>query len=435
MIPIPTARLLWVGLVLAATAIVPSLYPALFNLWLVLPVVLLFVLLTDYVQLRRTRLSGSRFLRQVMPHRQWTDVLLNISNESKWAVDLTVHDMHPTTCKVRGLPLTVSLQQTSLTELGYETMPDVRGDLLFDGIDCLVRTKLGLWSLQKRLPCTNEVKVFPNFRRNKLFGLLLSKQNLDHMGVRRLPRPGEGSDFHQLREYRDGDSLRQIDWKATARMRKLIAREYAQERDQQIVFLLDCSMRMRHQDESSSHMDDTLNAIVLLSHVALQQGDATGIMTFGGIDRWIPPAKGLHSARRLMQGLYDLEATRELPDYVQAVESLAVRLRRRALIILITNLRNEDGQSALTALQRLKGKHLVLMADLRESDLDAAVRTEPENTEQAVLWLSAENYNLNRQQQHKLAVAGGARLLDVAPENLSADLITRYLSIKRLGQL
>jgi len=434
-IPIPTTRLLWLTLALSASAIVPSLYPALLLPWLILPALLLVLLVVDYVQLRRTKLSANRFIRQVIPHRQWSDVVLEFSNEVKWMINLTVHDMHPPSCRFRGLPFTVNLPETSLTKIGYEIMPDYRGDLLFDGIDCQASTTLGLWKLNIRLPQLNEVKVFPNFRRNKLFGVLLSKQNLDHLGIRRLPRPGEGSDFHQLREYRDGDSLRQIDWKATARMQKLIAREYAQERDQQIVFLLDCSMRMRHQDESSSHMDDTLNAIVLLSHVALQQGDATGIMTFGGINRWIPPKKGVHSARRLMQGLYDLEATRELPDYVQAVESLAVRLQRRALIILITNLRNEDGQSALTALQRLKGKHLVLMADLRESDLDAAVRTEPQTTEQAMLWLSAENYRLNRQQQHRLAIAGGARLLDVTPENLSADLITRYLSIKRLGQL
>ena len=158
-------------------------------------------------------------------------------------------------------------------------------------------------------------------------------------------------------------------------------------------------------------------------------------MTLGGVNRWIPPAKGLLSARRLMHGLYDLEATRELPDYVQAVETLATRLKRRALVILITNMRNEDGQSALQALQRLKGKHLVLMADLRESDLELATKTEPQTTEDAMLWVSAEQYHQKRRQQHRLAVAGGARLLDVTPGQLSADLITQYLTIKNMGKL
>lgn len=432
---IPTPRLLWLGLILAASAVMLAYYPSLFMPWLILPAALLVLMVIDWLSVRGVKLEGRRDIRKVLSHGQWSDVGLSITNSNNKSVKLNVHDMHPQQCHVRGLPRKLTLPGQETTRVNYEIMAQHRGQMKFVGVDTQVSTSLGLWYQKKILPCKNDVKVYPNFKNSKLFGLLLSKRNLDNLGVRRLPRPGKGSDFHQLREYREGDSLRQIDWKATARTQKLIAREYAQERDQQIVFLLDCSMRMRHQDERSSHMDDTLNAVVLLAHVALQQGDATGIMTFGGVNRWIPPAKGIHAARRLMNGLYDLEATRELPDYVQAVETLAVRLRRRALVILITNLRNEDGQSALNALQRLKGKHLVLMADLRESDLDAAIKSEPTNTEEALLWLSAENYRLERARQHKLATASGAKLMDVAPRDLSADLITRYLAIKRLGQL
>jgi len=432
---IPAPRLIVLAVALAATAALLAFFPALFPLWLILPALFLACTAIDFFLVRRITLGAERKIRQVMSHGQWSDVTLQISNPQNKIVNVQVHDMHPQLCKVRGLPAKLSLRANAQHSVNYEALPEVRGNMRFDGVDCLVSTGLGLWLRKLRLACKNEIKVYPNYSNNALFGLLLSKRTMSHLGVRRLPRPGEGSDFNQLREYRDGDSLRQIDWKATARMQKPISREYTQERDQQIVFLLDCSMRMRHQDDNSSHMDDTLNAIVLLAHVALQQGDATGIMTFGGIDRWIPPSKGLQSARRLMHGLYDLEATRELPDYVQAVETLAMRLKRRALIILITNMRNEDGQSALQALQQLKGKHILLMADLRESDLDIATNTEPKTAEDAVLWLSAEQYHQQRKLQHRLAIAGGARLLDVTPGQLSADLITQYLTIKNLGKL
>ncbi len=432
---IPSTRLLLFGLALAATAIIPTVWSQWTQLWWILPALLCMAMIIDAVIVRRAHLTAERQVRQVLPHQQWSDVGLVIENDSRLSLQLIAYDMHPQSCNTRGLPSKAKLAVRSKVTMRYELMPTSRGDIEFNGIDCHIKTKLGLWTRQVTLPCDTVVQVYPNFKANRLFGLLLSKQHLNHLGIRRLPRPGEGSDFHQLREYRDGDSLRQIDWKATARTQKLIAREYAQERDQQIVFMLDCSMRMRHQEGISSHMDDTLNAIVLLAHVALQQGDATGIMTFGGVDRWIPPAKGIYAARRLMQGLYDVQATKQLPDYVQAVETLSTRLRRRALVILITNSRNEDGQSALQALQRLKGKHLVLVADLREADLDNAINTNPQTTEEAILWMSAENYRLERQQRHRLATAGGARLLDVTPANLSADLITRYLAIKRMGQL
>ncbi len=431
----PSPRLLILGGIITVLAVIPSLWPVWLAAWLVLPVLLLLAVVFDIWQLSRVQLDGQRNVRRVIAHREWTPVALTIENKQRKSLTLKVHDMHPSHCRTNGLPQTLILAPEQSATLSYEINSDSRGDLSFEGIDCRVASKLSLWHRKTIINANDQVKVFPNFKANRLFGKLLSKRNLDNLGIRRLPRPGEGSDFNQLREYRDGDSLRQIDWKATARMQKLIAREYTQERDQQIVFLLDCSVRMRHQDQHSSHMDDTINAVVLLANVALQQGDSTGIMTFGGIDRWIAPAKGTHAARKLMQSLYDIEATQQLPDYVQAVETLAQRLKRRALIILITNLRNEDGDSALNALQRLRSKHIVLLADLREIDLDDVASTEPEDSEEAVMWFSAEGYRQTRQQQHKLAVANGTRLLDVTPADLSADLISRYLAIKRLGQL
>ncbi len=431
----PTPRLILLVLFLAASSIFPSLYPSWLIPWLALPLLFLLSLLFNAWQLLSVKLNATRKIAHVLLHGAWSPVVLSIENHSKFGLKLRVHDMHPYRCNILGLPQTTFVKAEQSASIKYDIQSENRGDLAFDGIDCYVSTGLGLLNRKITIACASEVRVYPNFKANRLFGLLTSKHHLEHLGIKRLPRQGQGNDFHQLREYQEGDSLRQLDWKATSRMRKLISREYTQERDQQIVFLLDCSMRMRHKDGQTSHMDETLNAVVLLSHLALQQGDATGIMTFGGVDRWLPAAKGPAAARRLMQEVYDLEATRELPDYVAAVETLARRLSRRALVILITNLRVEDGQSVQQALQRLKKRHMVLIADLRESDLERASNTLPKTAEDAVLWLAAEGYRQDRKQQHNLAIASGARILDVEPSKLSADLITRYLTIKRLGQL
>lgn len=432
---IPSTRTLIIALIVAALGVLPSLYPSLLGPWIMLAAVFLLLILVDWWRLRRCTVTGHREMRKVIAHRRWSEVKLQLNNTSSIPLKVKAYDLHPTHCHSEGLPNEKKLSPGQNATMSYQLRSDQRGDLDFKGIQTLLTTELGLLQRRIEVPASSTAQVFPNYNANKLFGLLLSRQRLQLMGVNRLPRPGEGSDFNQLREYRDGDSLRQIDWKASARTRKMIAREFQQERDQQIVFLLDCSQRMRHQTESSSHMDDAINAVVLLSQVALQQGDSTGLMTFGGIDRWIAPAKGVQASKRLMNGLYDIEATLELPDYTAAVQKLALQLRRRALVILITNLRNEDGDSALTALQQLNSKHLVLMADLRESDLDEATAMEPKNYREAIVYMSAEAYSQDRKQRHRLAVAGGARLLDVTADNLSADLVTRYLAIKRMGKL
>lgn len=431
----PTRRLIAILTALALSSILPALFVFLWPVWLVLLGSVVTVVIVDAIRLSTVKLSAERNAPRVIAHRHKTGIKVCVTNLGNTRLQVEAHDGHPAHCVVDNQPVLFPLSSNKSSTFKYRLQSNERGMQHFNDVQCRVRTSLGLLRRKITVPETTEVKVFPNFQVNRLFGLLLSRNSLTHMGIVKRQLQGEGSDFRQLREFRDGDSLRQIDWKATSRVRKLISREFQQERDQQIVFMLDCSMRMRHQGNESSHMDSALNALVLLANVALRQGDATGLMTFGGIERWIAPAKGPKAANRLVNGVYDIEATHEMPDYDAAIETLQKQVKRRALIILVTNLRNEDGKAAINALQRLSKKHVVLIADLREQDLDTVQQQPIESVNDAVQWLSIEGYRAERKQRHQIARAGGATLVDVLPEQLSASLITEYLAIKKLGRL
>ena len=190
--------------------------------------------------------------------------------------------------------------------------------------------------------------------------------------------------FTSYVEYRRGDSLRQIDWRATSRLRKLISREYQEERDQQIIFLLDCGRRMRTKDGALSHFDHTLNAVLLLSYVALKQGDAVGFMAFGGPQRWLKPVKGAHQVNTLLNQVYDLHPTNRASDYIKAAQDLAVLHKKRALVVLASNLRDDDISELDPAVSLLSRHHLLLMANLREALLDETVQAEVEDFKQAL---------------------------------------------------
>ncbi len=431
----PTRRFIILLTVVALASIAPALIAALWPIWQILLGVVIALVLWDAFRLSRVTLTAERKAPSVIAHRHKTQIDVTVTNLSNASLMVEAHDGHPAHCVVDNQPVSFPLEPTHSSTFKYRLQSNQRGLLRFDSVHCRVRTELGLLRRKCTLNSGNEIKVFPNFQANRLFGLLLNRNSLTAMGIVRRQLQGEGSDFRQLREFRDGDSLRQIDWKATSRIRKLISREFQQERDQQIIFLLDCSMRMRHQSDEASHMDSALNALVLLANVALRQGDATGLMTFGGIERWIAPAKGPKAANRLVNSIYDIEATHEMPDYDAAVENIQNQVKRRALIILVTNLRNEDGKNAINALQRLSKKHVVLIADLREEDLDRAEEESIETVNDAVQWFSVAGYKVERKQQHRLARAGGATLVDVLPEQLSASLITEYLAIKKQGRL
>jgi Uncharacterized conserved protein (some members contain a von Willebrand factor type A (vWA) domain) len=266
---------------------------------------------------------------------------------------------------------------------------------------------------------------------------LLAVDNwLSQLGVRQRQRRGLGLEFHQLREFREGDSLRQIDWKATARQRTPIAREYQDERDQQIIFMLDCGRRMRSQDGELAHFDHALNACLLLSYIALRQGDAVGLSTFASNHpHYLAPVKGTGQLNVLLNTVYDLDSTQRPADYQAAVTQLLARQKRRALVVLVTNLRDEDDEELLTAVKRLSKLHRVLVASLREDLLDSLRQTPVQTLPEALAYCGTVDYLNDRAQLHERLSAHGVPVVDARPSELGAELVTAYLGWKKAGTM
>jgi len=259
---------------------------------------------------------------------------------------------------------------------------------------------------------------------------------LNQLGVRQRQRRGLGLEFHQLREFREGDSLRQIDWKATARQRTPIAREYQDERDQQIMFMLDCGRRMRSQDAELSHFDHALNACLLLSYVALRQGDAVGLCTFAcDQPRYLAPVKGSGQLNLLLNAVYDLDTSRCTADYQAAASQLLARQKRRSLVIVVTNLRDEEDEELLSAVKRISRQHRVMVASLREEVLDQLRQAPVQTLPEALAYCGTINYLNTRDELHDRLNAHGLSVLDTLPSDLGAALVTRYLGWKKAGAL
>jgi len=256
--------------------------------------------------------------------------------------------------------------------------------------------------------------------------------------VLQVRRRGEGMEFHQLREYRQGDAQRAVDWKATARSGKLISREYEEEKDQRVLLVVDCGRRMASKDDDVdglSHFDHTLNAALLLAHVALRQGDAVGMMTMGGVSRYCEPRKSIGALHALLNHAYDIEPTLAMPDYELAASQLMLRVRRRALVIVLTNLRDEDDATLLPALRLLRARHLVVLASLREAIVSRALTARVDSFERAVTHAAAADYLERRSRVFSRIENAGAITLDVEPARLPIALVNRYLGLKRAGTL
>ncbi|MBS1767740.1 MAG: DUF58 domain-containing protein [Acidobacteria bacterium] len=433
---VPGRLLLGLAAAWAAFALLAAYFPALLPAWKVAGGSLGLLLLLDLAALLAFRdLRVERKAPFILPNGVASSIRLKIHNGHALSLRLTLHDGHPGAMEAHGQPHEVTVPARGWVEHTYRLRPASRGAFAFGPADLLVKSPLGLFERALRRGPIQPLRVYPDFSAVRKFALMATRGRLAQLGVHRKRRRGEGMEFHQLREYRVGDALRQIDWKASARVRKLISRDYQDERDQRIVFLLDCGRRMRALDTGLSHFDHTLNAMLLLSYVALREGDGVGLMSFAGPERWLPPMKGPATLDRIMDLVHDLEPENRATDYLAAAESLVTRFPKRALIVLVTNLRDEDDDTLRPAMTLLQKRHRVLLASLRERALDEAVAAPVRGYDSALLHGAVHHYLAERKGALDRLAAQGVPALDLLPEQLPLALVNRYLALKRGGEL
>ena len=424
----------------AALGLAASIYPEIQPQWTIIAVALLLVAAIDALTgLRLPAPAVARSLPATLALGVPVEVKLRLANRAAGRLRCEVHDHHPSGVEAEGLPRAVALARGAWTEVAYHVRPVARGEMRFGAAELRLHSPFGLWQVTRYAGEEMAVRVYPNFRALARYTLLATDNRLSQIGVLQVRRRGEGMEFHQLREYREGDPPRAIDWKATARTTRLIAREYEDEKDQRVLLLIDCGRRMASKDDTAddplSHFDHTLNAALLLAHVALRQGDAVGMLTMGGINRYSEPRKSVAAVHAILNRAYDLEPTLAVPDYDLAARELMRRVRRRALVILLTNLRDEDDDTLLPALRLLRTRHLVVLASMREGILGRALSARVDSFDRAVTHAAAAEYLAQRERVFRRIGAAGVTCLDVEPERLAISLVNRYLELKRAGRL
>jgi len=388
---------------------------------------------------RLRRVPSPELRREVMPVMPLgppATVSLHLRGVARRTQLLRLHDLHPGGWVVNGMPREVRLPPGQELLLDYAVIPDARGQFRFEGCHVQLRSPWHAWTERRVIGAASTVRVYPNFASlAELAGLSVELASRS-VGARLQRRRGEGTEFQELRDYRVGDSLRKIDWKATARSSRLISREYRDERNQQVVLMLDCGRRMLAQDDQLVHFDHVLNASLALASIALRQGDAVGMLAcMGQQQRWLPPQQGSLGMDMLLGAGYDLQALPQATDYLAAASALAAHQQRRALVVLITNVRDEDDVELRAAISMLSKRHLVMLVSLRELALDRAASEPGTELEDSIRSAAAMHYLAERERVHEALRREGVNTLDVSCSELSGALIERYLAFKRSSRL
>jgi uncharacterized protein (DUF58 family) len=351
-----------------------------------------------------------------------------------------LHDYADASLAAERLPLRLELKAGTRVTTSYAVTPTRRGGVTFAPAEVRVPSRWRLCDLLEPLGVEEARRVYPDFAQVARYAWLAGDRRLQEIGVKAYQQRGQGTDFKQLSEYRIGDSVRHIDWRATLRLKRPIVREFQDERDQCVMVLMDCGRRMRADDRRQrvgrSHFDQVLNAVMLLAYVALNQGDEVGAMTFGtpvGEERAVPPRKGTHALNALMSELHAVEPTATHSDYVAAARNVLRRHPKRALVIIITNFRDEDSTELGHALRLLRSRHLVLLASLRERIVGELIAQPLSSSDAVIDVASAHLYEQARRDAFNRLAARDSLMVDAEPRDLGVALVNRYHAIKRAG--
>lgn len=384
------------------------------------------------------RLRVSRTAPGVTVVGRREDVVLTITNTVDRALTIDVHDASPpslrrTPRRHRGVPLralaTVDLQATIEAER--------RGRRWIGPPTVRVAGRLGLAGRQDTIPSRDVVKIHPQLpgRRSALARLRNARRQ--PIGARATRLRGSGTTFDGLREYHPDDAFRHINWLATARATTPITNVYTEERNQQVLVLLDTSRTSAGSVAGVPRIEWAIDAAVALAEVAGRFRDHVGAATFDDrVRSYVPPRPGQRQAAQVLNATFDVRASLTAPAYRSAFASILARHGRRSLLVLLTDLTDEDTLAPLfDALPILLGRHLVTIAAVRDPGLDRLARVVPTGADDVYAKAAATAAVAGRERAARRLTRLGAHVLDEPPSRLAVALTDDYVTIKRGGAL
>lgn len=366
-----------------------------------------------------------------------TAVSLDVGSRARRTARLRLHDATPASFVAEGARLDLVLSARAAATIGYRVCPKRRGDHGFGGVHVQSFGPLGLFRRIAFLPIATTMRIYPRLEGRASEGIAGRKVMARMVGRRRARFAGMGREFEALRGYVPGDPLRHVDWKVSARRGALVTREYAPERDQTLVLLVDSGRMMGTAVGDRSKLDHALSAALALAQAAIAAGDLVSMVIFSrAIHAFLAPGRGVAWLRQAMEASAQIEADRSEPDYARTYAQMRRRIPHRALVVTFTDIADSaQSRDLVTSNMALRPRYLPLLVTFRDPELDRLAsrvpRTVAELYEKAA---AAEDQTETRRTLRRLE-GQGALTLEVPAERITAEVLRRYLTLKFAGRL
>jgi uncharacterized protein (DUF58 family) len=394
-----------------------------------------FLVLIDFVVLffSRQNVKVERVLPERLSNGDNNKIGLLAENNYTFSVNVKIVDEQPVQFQQRGVSLKVFLKPGAKEQLSYLVRPTERGEYEFFNINVFIKSPLRLIIKRKIIPAQRKIKVLPSFFQLKRYELMAHSNNLAEAGNRRIRKIGHSLEFEQIKEYVLGDDIRSINWKATARKGgQLMVNNYTDERSQQVYCILDKGRVMKMPFDGLTLLDYAINSSLILSSVALIKQDKAGVISFSNqIGQFLPADRKAKQMNKILELLYNEQTNFPEADYEQLFTLVRKRISQRSLIILYTNFESMSAlQRQLPYIKALARDHLLLVVFFENTGLKELSGSTAKDVEQLYTKTIAEKFEHEKHLIVKELQKHGVASILTAPQNLTVNVVNKYLEIK-----
>jgi uncharacterized protein (DUF58 family) len=413
-------------------------------LFLVAKILLLFfvlLLIFDAVLLfftKRQLVLSRRILPEKLSNSDENKVAIYVTNNHFFRLHIEVIDEIPPQFQIRDFAVRMVLKPKEEQIIHYILIPKERGEYIFGFTNVYVSTQIGLWCRRIKFgSAETKVPVYPSFLQMRKYEFLAISNQLVDAGIKRIRRVGSFSEFDQIKDYVVGDNYRTINWNATARRSKLMVDQYQEERSQQIFNVIDMGRSMQMPFNGMSLLDYAINSSLILSNTALLKYDKAGLITFNQkVDTFLRAERGNKTMAKILELLYNQRTEHLESDYAWLSAFIRRNVTHRSLVILYTNFETITSlHRQLAYLKHLSKNHLLVVVLFENTEVKTFAKANVHTLEAIYVKTIAEKFVYEKKLIVRELKKNGILSILTRPEDLSANLINKYLELKMMGKI
>ena len=405
--------------------------------WAVMGIVAL--LLMDVISLYRTKdgLEAKRIHDTKLSNGDDNDIKVRMTSHYGYSLKAEVVDEIPHQFQRRDISWKIDLPSGSTETLNYKLRPIKRGEYSFGAINIFLSTKLGLLQRRYSFPSEVLVPVYPSIIQMKKYEFSAFTNNLTELGIKRIRRIGQTTEFDQIKEYVAGDDPRNINWKASAKSTGLMINHYEDEKSQPVYSIVDKGRLMRSPFEGLTLLDYAVNSALVMSNVAIRKQDKAGLITFSNkMSSIVKADRRSGQLQRILETLYNQKTFYKESNYEMLATYVQRRITSRSLLLLYTNFESLSSfRRQLPYLRSLSKRHLLVVIFFENTELNSIIQSDPRRSEEIYTQVIAEQLSLEKQLIVSELKKYGIYSVLTAPSDLNVNTINRYLEFKARGMM